>query len=294
MNPLLTPRRECKFLPDRPSASSIKGVLPPRGFTLIELLIVIAIIALLAAMLFPVFARTRENARRSSCASNLKQIAMGMIQYTQDYDERLPFDLPIPNRHVSTTDGKPYTATCGVTSTACIRIYWPDLLHPYLKSGKIFNDPSRANQYFGGCKFLAGAGGNCPSTATVAKPWIYNGYPLTAKDQNGGNRSRRDNIAYGYAEYLARSVSTGNPLSIASVNYPSEKLLVAESSSYSIKVPTAIGSCGNMIPRHFNGVNVAFVDGHVKWSKWDFVCADENTSDATRRLWFPNGVDLSS
>ena len=46
-----------------------------RGFTLIELLVVIAIIAILAAILFPVFARARENARKSNCQSNLKQIA---------------------------------------------------------------------------------------------------------------------------------------------------------------------------------------------------------------------------
>ena len=60
------------------------------GFTLIELLVVIAIIAILAAILFPVFARARENARRSSCQSNLKNIGLGVIQYVQDSDERLP------------------------------------------------------------------------------------------------------------------------------------------------------------------------------------------------------------
>ena len=61
-----------------------------RGFTLIELLVVIAIIAILAAILFPAFARARENARRASCQSNLKQIALGIFQYTQDYDEKFP------------------------------------------------------------------------------------------------------------------------------------------------------------------------------------------------------------
>ena len=61
-----------------------------RGFTLIELLVVIAIIAILAAILFPVFAKAREQARKTTCASNLKQIGMALLQYVQDYDERWP------------------------------------------------------------------------------------------------------------------------------------------------------------------------------------------------------------
>ncbi len=60
------------------------------AFTLIELLVVIAIISILAAILFPVFGRARENARRTSCLSNMKQIGIAMNMYTQDYDERLP------------------------------------------------------------------------------------------------------------------------------------------------------------------------------------------------------------
>ena len=61
-----------------------------QAFTLIDLLVVIAIIAILAAILFPVFARARENARRSSCQSNEKQLGLAIMQYTQDYDERMP------------------------------------------------------------------------------------------------------------------------------------------------------------------------------------------------------------
>jgi prepilin-type N-terminal cleavage/methylation domain-containing protein len=62
------------------------------GFTLIELLVVIAIIAILAAILFPTFARARENARRTSCVSNLKQIGLAMMQYVQDSEGLYPVD----------------------------------------------------------------------------------------------------------------------------------------------------------------------------------------------------------
>src|SRR5262245_63621885 len=60
------------------------------GFTLIELLVVIAIIAILAAILFPVFAKAREQARKTSCLSNMKQITMAGLMYAQDYDETWP------------------------------------------------------------------------------------------------------------------------------------------------------------------------------------------------------------
>lgn len=61
-----------------------------RGFTMLELTFVISIIAVLAAILFPVFARAREAARRTSCASNLSQIGAALNVYAQSYDSHYP------------------------------------------------------------------------------------------------------------------------------------------------------------------------------------------------------------
>ena len=62
-----------------------------RAFTLIEILVVIAILGVLAAMLFPAFALVREKGRRASCVSNLKQIGAAMELYKSDYDGRFPY-----------------------------------------------------------------------------------------------------------------------------------------------------------------------------------------------------------
>ena len=86
-----------------------------KAFTLIELLVVIAIISILSAILFPVFARVRENSRRTSCASNLKQLGLGVAQYLQDFDSVYP-------RANNNPDGKEN---------------WYHVLQPYLKSTQI-------------------------------------------------------------------------------------------------------------------------------------------------------------
>ena len=103
------------------------------GFTLIEILVVIAILAVLAAILFPVFSRARENARRSSCQSNLKQIGLGLLQYSGDYDDKLV------RAWYGSGHGK-----FGAGSDATDRYKWMDAAFPYIKSEQVFDCPTQS------------------------------------------------------------------------------------------------------------------------------------------------------
>jgi len=133
-----------------------------RGFTLIELLVVIAIIAILAAILFPVFARAREKARMTSCLSNMKQLGLGILMYTSDYDEML-----CHNSH-----------PCCV---CCFRSYgngnntnanWVVEISPYVKNAAIWKCPSARNAW--GASSDTG-GGSIPN----ATNYVWNGHLRT-------------------------------------------------------------------------------------------------------------------
>lgn len=110
-----------------------------KGFTLIELLVVIAIIALLAAILFPVFARARDNGRRAAGISNVKQIVLGIHQYLQDYDGRY-FQTGTERQGTDTTRFSGSTA--GTDPNAAALYSYRQKLQPYVKSDQLFKDPS--------------------------------------------------------------------------------------------------------------------------------------------------------
>ncbi|MES2464016.1 MAG: DUF1559 domain-containing protein [Armatimonadota bacterium] len=103
------------------------------AFTLIELLVVIAIIAILAAILFPVFAQAREKARQAACLSNEKQIALGIMMYTADYDETLPS---------SWMGNGVATSAVGIDQSVGPAYTWQYMILPYTKNDGIFTCPS--------------------------------------------------------------------------------------------------------------------------------------------------------
>jgi prepilin-type N-terminal cleavage/methylation domain-containing protein/prepilin-type processing-associated H-X9-DG protein len=200
-----------------------------RGFTLIELLVVIAIIAILAAILFPVFARAREKARQSSCQSNLKQISLAAQMYTQDYDERL--------------------VRSGYSTS---NLAWADVLVPYIKNQQIFDCPS--SQYRMGMN----------TTVTPNRFWRRNDTGVPA------------NTWYSYG--INAWAITTNPqvvgpqgMALADVKRPSEVIFFTDGDG---ATPYAIGAGAFTVAdvngqvayrRHNDGLNYAYVDGHVKW-----------------------------
>ena len=224
-----------RISPTLPSKKSAKT-----AFTLIELLVVIAIIAILAAILFPVFARARENARRSSCSSNLKQIGLGIVQYTQDYDEKLP---PVV-RDLAAGEG----ATNKFETDYTI---WADVFQPYVKSLQLFMCPSNSKA-------------NAPIPGPKTNSTIILSYSATQQGQNNGVLGAFGGGGAGYED-----------ITLADVNEPSSTFMVAEGTpsqfatntvGYNVWPSNDTGNAFGRVPNplHLETSNYLYADGHVK------------------------------
>ncbi|HVF10814.1 MAG TPA: DUF1559 domain-containing protein [Abditibacteriaceae bacterium] len=222
------------------------------GFTLIELLVVIAIIAILAAILFPVFARARENARRTSCSSNLKQLALGMAQYIQDNDGTFPRVGDFWQDDSSVPGGQAFYS-------------WGNKIFPYVKNLQVYQCPSEKH----------------PVNSTLRQAnwslvYDYADYAYNA------------NLSYTFdPPYTGLDVVAG--INESKLSAPAVTVMLQDHwngiNGMSVWGPeaftgldftydsdgTIIGSAVSTGPmpmqRHLGGANYAFTDGHVKWLK---------------------------
>jgi prepilin-type N-terminal cleavage/methylation domain-containing protein/prepilin-type processing-associated H-X9-DG protein len=214
------------------------------GFTLIELLVVIAIIAILAAILFPVFAKARSKARQAACNSNVKQLALAFMQYTSDYDGKYP---SVYDDNDKGNGGYPYD-----------RVIWADKIFPYVKNREVFACPGGPNEV---------------DLTPLAGCWPNN---------LQGTRYQM-NMCHDWA-WPEDTVTPYYPIKDSFIRYPASINLIIEGSNcwwnhwlthngWNAVTMTSdglalVGVLGEVAyPRHNEGMNIAYCDGHVKWMK---------------------------
>ena len=252
-----------------------------RGFTLIELLVVIAIIAILAAILFPVFAQAREKARQTACLSNMKQMGTAITMYAQDYDETYNciYTFQPPNFNAST------------------RLWWTELLNPYIKNADVFRCPSLVDK-----RQIADA----PPGMTLQVP--YANYSMNSISAFGSHKGLRKNGSMmdsskdnppptGFQATINNQFTFGNGVRMTSVPVPAETIMIADHiypgdvNSATDKIEPEIWNdcqvdyahinvvkgndfCRNgdqvtRVPaRHTGGFVVVHSDSHAKWYKY--------------------------
>jgi|GEM_PF-2130606 len=165
-----------------------------RAFTLIELLVVIAIIAILAALLFPVFAQAKLAAKKTASLSNMKQIALGLLLYVNDYDDNTPMSaypcdpdtFSICSEYLDGSAisgeaqilGNPDHAEVGGSDSSLSYLFWPFAVKPYIKNSEIFISPLSDSAF----TFQA----NSP-TKNCNAVGLCSGYGWGSENSYGGN-----------------------------------------------------------------------------------------------------------
>lgn len=242
------------------------------GFTLIELLVVVAIIAILAAILFPVFAQARDKARQTTSLSNLKQIGLAFQMYAQDYDETLPM------LYYSNTAAKSEPDNFGAWR-------WPYLVLPYIKTRDLFHSPADVAEYSG-----ALCGGACRDTKNPSFGYLWGLFPsygynwryLAPATADASVTPACPDIDP-MSSFAAQSCSRGK--SLAAAQTPADTVLLTDSiwgpsassnqlvmgylainppNSWTGAPPLTRASYGYVWPRHQKKANVLWLDGHVK------------------------------
>lgn len=205
-----------------------------RAFTLIELLIVIAIIAILATILFPVFARARENARRSACQSNLHQLGLAMAAYTQDYDERYPPAMAAGSGFSWDINIAPYAGVTVTNNKAPQIFFCPDDTGP-----RINNFSNSTRRSYAMPKPNGGSGGIILSTnlSRLLSEVLLPSATLLLVEQP-----------------VNANIFGGNSRAVCF--YPDQQLTMSANTPPNPDLP---------YPNHFEGWNYLFCDGHVKW-----------------------------
>lgn len=226
------------------------------AFTLIELLMVIAIIAMLAAILFPVCARARENARKSSCQNNLKQIGFGFAQYVQDYDEGLPFN-----------------SNFGFGTFPA----WLHSTQPYIKNYQMLACPSDSS-----------AATNRPGPSSPNSSYGINrfNFPAPAGDLNTWPTSQVTKLVT-----ISSIEKTASTVQVLESNmfqfYTSSGATSAISGPTNSAPRTLIGDPGvTVIERHLDQTNILWCNGHVKSMRLEALRRIENDSGGTPRLTY--------
>lgn len=224
-----------------------------KAFTLIELLVVIAIIAILAAILFPVFARAREQARKAACASNLKQIGLGVMMYVQDFDEKYPM------------------AYMGYANS---RVH--QILVPYIKSEQVWICPTAGkitNPANGVINHSGGYGWNICG-GTYAHSGNGFGWQPTYQCTPGGTNDPNNVVAVTLAAVpeASTTVLAADPSSNGYTGNGSQLHIAADAGSRN-RIPVLHGgqvgpffdTAQPALKSFEGGGNYLFADGHVKF-----------------------------